>query len=260
MELKKDFYRFFWRKFRVFHDAKYRNYVREISADLKRTRGEVGDWGKDGAPVTYDKGCFVVISLTRVPIYAKFHTVIAKILQLAGYRPVIITQRGNFQAFEYYKMFGINDFVYWDEFEEQHVNEQELDRLTEVLFPKQFDHLQLLTIQYIGVDIGKHAMSMVCRKRLEGQLDFQDPDTIQSLKSYFRKAIASVLASKKLLEFYPVKKMLVRDSGYIPNGGLFEYALTKGVDCIVHEFGQQKGTWVFKRHVLQNKNIRNCTS
>ncbi|MHB1277542.1 MAG: hypothetical protein ACYC1Q_04025, partial [Bacteroidia bacterium] len=187
-------------------------------------------------------------------IYAKFHATIGKIAALNGYKPLILTSRGNYLVFPYYKWFGINEIVDWSGFEEQNTDNEEIGRVIHAIRPQKFSLENLISLEYENVQVGKHTLSMVCRTRLEGQLDFEDPEVQKVLAEFLYKAIRSVLAMKKFLAQYQVAKMLVRDSGYIPNGGIFETALTHHVDCVVHEFGQEIGTWVFKRHDLQNRN------
>ncbi|MBL7860719.1 MAG: hypothetical protein JNJ65_06105 [Cyclobacteriaceae bacterium] len=254
MSIRVEVYRFLAKKLRYFRDEKYRNFRNEVRDDIKLTRIATRQWGQLGSDSLATKGFFVVLSFTKVPMYAKLHTVIAKMAQLAGYKTLIVTYRGNAVAFEYYRLLGINDFLFWDDFEAKHVDLGRVDQLVSELFPPFIDIDTLISLRYEHVDIGKHALSMVCRKRLEGQLDINDQETQDALRFYFRRALISVLAAKEMLTQYPVKKMLVRDSGYVPNGGIFESALHQGVDCIVHDFGQQKGAWVFKRHDTKNKN------
>ena len=47
-------------------------------------------------------------------------------------------------------------------------------------------------------------------------------------------------AAYKFFENYNIKKLLVRDAGYLPNGPIYEVALNRGVDCIVFDQGQKK--------------------
>ncbi len=246
----KEKYRFF-RK--VYQDQKFRNYVKELDEDLKLTKKEVNTWGKrenqDGT-----KGDFVILSFTRVPLYAKLHALMGKIALLNGYRPIILNQRGNRYISDYYHWMGIEEIVHWNHFEKKVVDEALLDSLVQPLILPKLGLQDLVNMEYEGVQIGKHALSMVCRTRLEGQLDFEDPEVQTSLKQYIRRGIKSALATKALLQKYNIKKMFVRDSGYIPNGGIFEMALVHGVDCFVHDFGQQKGSWVMKRHDQNNRN------
>lgn len=253
MSLKKALYKKYalWKKYLT--DKKFRSYYNELREDLARTRKEVISWAAGGN--TTGKGkCFVILSFTRVPIYAKFHAVIGKIAALNGYTPVILTNRGNSMVYNYYRWFGINDIVDWAGYEEQHVSKDHLQQEVSAIHPGHFTLNNLIPLEYHGVQVGKHTLSMVCRTRLEGQLDFNNASVQANLNEFFYRAVRSVLAMEKFLKHYPVAKMLVRDSGYIPNGGIFETALTQGVDCVVHEFGQVKGTWVFKRHDLGNRN------
>ncbi len=242
---------YFFRKLR--NDEKFRYYYAELKKDLKRTKSEVFSWASKGSTGADDKR-LVILSFTKVPIYAKFHATIGKIGALNGYKPIIITNRGNYLVYKYYQWFGINEIVDWAGFEANETDENLVSLAVRELSPKKFTLQNLIGIEYHGVQVGKHTLSMVCRTRLEGQLDFNDSDVQELLIEFFRKSIRSVIATEVFLSKYKVSKMLVRDSGYIPNGGIFETALVNGVDCVVHEFGQELGTWVFKRHDLNNRN------
>lgn len=233
-------------------NKQFRKFVLEVNADYYQTRKVVGKWGKKGSSKVQHDQYFAILSFTRVPLYAKFHSFIGKILQLKGYTPIIITQRGNRIAFKFYRLLGINQFILWDEFEKNNVDSSLVDKILIELLPVELDINSITQVKYRNVQVGKHAMSMVCRTRLEGQLNFNDREVFEQFKSYLRKAISSTLAAEILFEKYPVKKMLVRDSGYIPHGAIFESGLFKSIDCIVHEFGLRKGTWVFKRHRPEN--------
>jgi hypothetical protein len=253
MTLKQKLRRKYYVFKKLYSDRKFRNYYLELKEDLKRTAKEVKSWASQGNEGS-EKQHFVILSFTKVPIYAKFHATIGKIAALNGYKPIILTNRGNYLVFNYYKWFGIKNIVDWAGYEEENTSLTEINRIVSELKPKVFTLDNLIPLEYAGVQVGKHTLSMVCRTRLEGQLDFDDPLVQDVLAEFLFKSIRSVLAMKAFLKQYPVSKMLVRDSGYIPNGGIFETAMTQGVDCVVHEFGQELGTWVFKRHDLRNRN------
>ena len=253
-EIKREAVRKFKGFRKYYSDPLYRSNVNEIKNDLILTRSQLGSWGREGAERTQKDRYFLVLSFTKVPFYAKFHAFIAKIAQLGGYTPLILNQSSNKFINDYYHLLGIDEVIYWKEFVDKHVKTEEVIRIL-----SEYQHLSLTTedlmqLKFKNVEIGKHALSMVCRRRLEGKLDFKSRAVQLDIQKFLKKGVESVLATEQLLSKYPVKKMLVRDSGYTPNGGIFETGLNHGVDCLVHDFGQSKGSWVFKRHNSGNRN------
>lgn len=110
--------------------------ILEINNDYKVTKKQVANWALESSENTNSNKYFAVLSFTRAPIYAKFHALISKILQLEGYTPLVITQSGNSIAFRFYKLFGIKNILLWKNFEEEYVNIEELKRISAELYPK----------------------------------------------------------------------------------------------------------------------------
>ncbi len=226
---------------------------REVREDLDRTRREVGAWAKQGVDAADPDRRFGIISFTNLPLHAKFHCLVAKTMQLRGYTPVVFTYSGCRFAHEYFRLFGVDNLVMWDRYVKEVTDPAEAEKIMESLLPNAPTISGMIGSQFRGVDVGKHALSMTCRRRLEGRLDLRDQKTSAVLRTQFRDGIQSVLATARFLEEHPVEKMLVRDAGYIPNGGIFETGLERGVDCVVYEQGQRRGAWIFKRYTKETK-------
>jgi len=141
----------------------------------------------------------------------------------------------------------------WDEYARRVTQADKIESITESLLPAAPTVGELTSCKFHGVEVGKHALSMTCRRRIEGRLNLRDPETLALLHDQFRQAVQSVIATERFLDEHPVEKMLVRDAGYIPNGGIFEVALERGIDCEVYEQGQRRGTWIFKRYTRRTK-------
>jgi hypothetical protein len=226
----------------------------EIYLDIRRTRKELGVWAARGADNPDPNRLFAILSFTNLPMHAKFHSMVAKAMQLRGYMPLIFTKSGSHFGHEYYRMFGIQQLIKWDDFSRQ--NPWAEEQAQEVVKGFHLDTPTISTakcLQFHGVDVGKHALSMVCRKRIEGHLDLSDPSILSLLREQLGQAVRHTLLAERFLSENPVEKMLVRDAGYIPNGPIYEVALNRGVDCTVLEFGQRRSTWIFKRYTTETR-------
>lgn len=247
-------YKPFHRGIQYLTDPVFRQREIELRQDLERTRRQVGGWAAQGAEYADPKRLFAIVSFTNLPMHAKFHCLAAKAMQLRGYTPVIFTHSGSRFAHEYFRMFGINRLVMWNQLAEQYSElAAEAQRIVQTFALTQPSVTQVKNIEFRGVCVGKHALSMTCRKRVEGRLDLTNPATFALLQEQLTLAVQSALLAERFLDENPVEKMLVRDSGYTPNGAIFETALHRGTDCVVFEFGQRRSAWVFKRFTPETK-------
>lgn len=239
---------------RLFTESSYLQREIELRMDLVRTYWNVGGWAAQGSENSTPNGLFAILSFTNLPMHAKFHCLVAKAMQLRGYSPLIFTNSGNRFGRAYYRLFGFDRLVFWDqELEALTLTPRDLDHILHSLVPAELSVSAAKNLVFHGVQVGKHALSMTCRKRVEGRLDLKDADTAALFREQLALSVRSVLAAERFFEQHPVQKMLVRDPGYTPNGAIYEVALNQGVDCVALEFGQRKGTWVFKRYTPQSR-------
>lgn len=239
---------------RYLTDHRYLRNDLEIRADIRRTRREVDHWAAQGAENADRNHIFAIVSFTNLPIHAKFHCLAAKAMQLRGYTPLIFTSSGSRYAHKYFYMFGIDRLVMWDQVQRDNPWTQvQAQKIVNGFNLESPTVSQIKGLSFNGVDVGKHALSMTCRKRVEGRLNLRDKDTLDMLRSYLLSAVQNVLLAEWFFGQTPVEKMLVRDAGYIPNGPIYEVALNSGIDCVVLEFGQRRSTWVFKRYTPETK-------
>jgi hypothetical protein len=149
---------------------------------------------------------------------------------------------------------GDDRLLWWERYSREAAPDNDALRQTiESLLPANPTLDEIMSCNLKGAEIGKHALSMTARRLIQGRLDLSDDKTMRVFWDQFTKSAQSVLAMDQLLAAVPIKKMLVRDAGYVPNGAIYETALARGVDCIVYEQGQRRGTWIFKRYTPQTK-------
>lgn len=214
---------------------------------------DLGEWPRQGNPIPPDAPVFGILSFTDLPLHAKLHCLIAKAMQLRGYQPLIFTYSGCRFGHAYFKLFGMTQLLHWDRYSPTDGEEAQRSRSeAEAMASGLFDIRDLVGLNFHDVQVGKHALSMTCRRRIEGNLDLREPATRALFLDQLASSIQAVLAAERLIKGTRITKLLVRDSGYVPNGAIFEAALRQGVDCVVYEQGIRRGTWIFKRYTPQS--------
>lgn len=231
----------------------YRRMVHELKEDYCNLRLSVKNWSSQ-KPNNLNNGYYAVVSFSNLPFFVKFHAITLKAMQLKGFKAMAITMSGNKYAEKVFKLFNVDEIIFWDKFSKEHAPANNIIQdILITLLPKNLSVESAMEISYMGVDVGKHALSMTCRKRIEGRLNLNDPLTKEMFLLFLSNAISNTIISQQLFNKYQVKKMLVRDSGYNPNGQIFEVGLNRGIDSVVVEFGQKKSSWIFKRHTIESK-------
>jgi len=234
---------------RFLADSEYRQGLLDIEKDVIATRRAIGRFMSRGAERADPGKQVLIISMSNLPVLLKFHALLAKALQLRGYTPVILTKSQGKLARRYFPLFGINDVVFWDECVRDNSGcDRIVDGVVKTFLNDKPTIQDIKRWRFRGVSVGKHALSSATRARLRGQFDLRDPETFELFSRYLREAVKSVLTAEKLLAQRPISKMIVRDAGYVPNGGIYEVGLAKGIDALRVEMGQRKGSWLFKRY------------
>lgn len=235
-------------------DPVRRRRLREIQEDFSRTRKDVAGWSRTKSDDTDPNRIVVIQAFTNLPLYAKWACLLAKCAQLEGLTPLILTFSGCRQARQYYSLFGIDQIVNWDEWTARAVGDDgTVTHRHHAMLEDAATVGEVMKLRYGGVDVGKHALSMTCRRMVQGHLNLTDRATYDLLQDQLSRAICSTIAAQEFFETYTPELLLVRDSGYIPNGGIFEVALQQEIDCILYEQGHRAGTWVLKRYNQNNK-------
>ena len=234
----------------------FRMREREITADLKTTQQAIAHWSQQGQEHETGDLHFGISSFTMVPFYAKLHGLLAKAMQLEGYKPVVFTNSGLRHSHDYYRLFGIERLIMWNEYViKAQVSADNPAEVLRELVDRTAGVKAITELKYRGVEVGKHALSMTSRKLVEGKLDLAHERTWSLFVREFETAVRNTIAAEKLLTEIPLNKLMVRDLGYSPHAQLFEVALQREIDCMVHEFGYRKGTWIFKRYLPDQERL-----
>ena len=145
----------------------------ETAADYAATKANIGGFIRSNVVDPKSTKVAVFISFTNVPFWGKLHGVLAKGLQLRGYRTLMINHGYQRWGNRYFKLFGL-EVVDWEDVLKRHAPPDEfvaaeVGRLLRI--DRTFQSLKHLT--YHDVSVGRHALSQTCRKLVQGRLDLR---------------------------------------------------------------------------------------
>ncbi len=221
----------------------------DLQLDLTRTRLQASHYAADArSGATCDRRA-VFLSFTSAPVWAKFHSLLATGLRSRGYAPTMLGFKGNRWGFRYFRAFGLDSCVRWDDLVERFApSEASLKDELRHLNGRGASVQEIKNLMYHGVAVGRHALSQTVRDLVKGRVDLQAPDVQELFERYLYLSAQGVRVAEAWLDEVRPSIMIVRDPGYVPNGALYEAACLRGVDTIRCEMGQKLGTWIFKRH------------
>ena len=237
---------------RQFFDTTERNRMWETYKDFLTTKRLIGRFIGQGNDYEDTNKYFAVLSMTSVPMKAKFYSLLAKVMQFEGYSPVIINSVKARYAKKYFRLFGFNRYIEWEKSVNSSADKKEIDLFMSQIMP---DELSMQTIKeclFREIPVGIYALSSACRRLKQFPTNLNMPFFKELFTIILRNAIASVIFAERFFASYPVKKILIRDIGYVPNGCILDVALRKNIDCLVVSSAQRLGCWTFKRYTKEN--------
>lgn len=229
----------------------------QLTRDYLVTREQLGPIIREANHTPWNR-LAVFVSFTNVPLWSKFHGLLALSLRLKGYRPVVLNNSGSRWAEKFFRAFGIGgaigDLVKWDHLvKELSPSREELQREVAALVPNSLSVQSIKNLFFHDVAVGRQALSQTVRNLNQGRVELSDPRVAAVFSEQLMLAVQSIYVAEKWLEEHRPALMIVRDPAYIPNGAIYEVACLRGVDTIRCELGQRMHTWIFKRHTPEER-------
>lgn len=237
-------------------EPRFIRYDWDVHQDYRKTKAQLGFLGATSLPPVNRSREVLIVSMTELPVLLKFHGLLALGLRTRNYHPLLLLPSRKARSLRYLKLFGLGDhniLAWTDLVREYGPSLEEVTRVVDGLLAEAPGIPGLKQLQYRGVFVGKHALSSAIRTRLRRVVDVTSPDQRQLIRQKLIGAVESVGVAQRLLSTRPIQKMIVRDAGYVPNGGIYEVGLLNGVDCVRGEMGQMLGHWLLKRYDLQSR-------
>ncbi|MBU2260061.1 hypothetical protein KKC44_05665 [Patescibacteria group bacterium] len=167
------------------------------------------------------------VSITNWIAQVKMEGMLATALRLKGYKPVILTYRSCKWAIRYFRVFGIRDFIFFDDILDKELGEVNAPEMEKVIDqPLRF--CDALKIEYQSVRVGMHALSTLLRRTKSGSSDFAKPEIQEALRERVRDSVRIANAAERVFEKITPEQILFLEKGYTPYGEIFDVALKHG--------------------------------
>lgn len=198
----------------------------------------------------------LVVSLSDWPFQVKMEGVLAKALELEGYRPVVLTEPGGRWARRYFRVFGIDEFVYPGEF--RRTGDDELvDEVVRGLLGVAPTVQSLKALVFRGAYVGNQALSSVSRSFQQGRISLAEPHVRAVLERTLRQAVHSVLQAERMFDEIAPEIVLFIERGYAGLGSISDVALERGANVI--QYGHAGIHWHnalnLKRYTAETRRV-----
>jgi hypothetical protein len=212
-------------------------------------------WRRTGrrlrAPIEPQGRVVLIVSLTQFVYQVKLEAMLAKALQAAGRRPVVLVPANAALTRRYFSAFGIERCVELNDF----VPHAAVAGEAALLLEGQNDEASLKEVVYRGALVGKHALATASRMRHEGSLDLTDPAAREEIRSLLEVAVRSTLAAEALLDDLEPELVVFLERNYAAEAPLSDVALARGLNVVQFVSGFQDDSLVFKRYTEATRTL-----
>jgi hypothetical protein len=168
-------------------------------------------------------------------------------LELAGFAPTVVAPRDRWIT-KYYKLAGVQNLVYWDDY----LDPMDLTQAESIL--AELNSIgSLLAIQSGGARVGRFCASTTLRKLRTGGIDFESPRVRQEVALHLASALNYASAAERIVRELRPKTALFVDRGYTPQGEMFDICLNEGADVVTWNAAHKSNALILKRYVLENR-------
>ena len=175
---------------------------------------------------------------------AKIELALIKGLELAGYVPVVLTDRSFVKL---YKLAGVTEFVFWEDF----TNRLDGDTADAVLRGCQSVE-DLLAFHHAGARVGRFAASSAFRFLRVGHLDLADPSTRQVLTECLELGMLRAGAARRILQKTRPRLAMFLGNRYTGQSELMDLCIADGVSVITWFEAHRSSTLMLKRYNQDN--------
>ena len=176
----------------------------------------------------------------------------AKALQLHGVTPVIVTRSSAQRALRYYRLFGIDQFVFFDQFLDNSRISQQAVEEAEAFFAQPLTVQDIKNYEYHGTRLGAHMLRTLTRTTHTGSIAFSDPDVRRTLKSLMLQGMHNVEQAEVLLDRLQPEVIFTHHPRNLGEGDIYEVGLQRSINTIFWDGGQKSDHWMFKRYTKEN--------
>ena len=202
-----------------------------VLRDLVRLRRGAARALRAARPRRTGSGAALFVSMTDNVHQLKLEGVLAKAVQLEGYRPVVLTLKGARWAEPYLRSFGLQDFVYPDDYLSA-AEAAEAERAAADFLAGDVSVQSLKALEFRGAHVGQQALSTLSRHFYAGRIALGDPEVQTVLGDVLPLATRGVISAGRLLDQVQPDLVLFIEKGYAGMGSIYDVALQRGANVI----------------------------
>ena len=110
-----------------------------------------------------------------------------------------------------------------------------------------------INFEYDNVRIGRNVLSKVVRHFRIGQIDKNNNDHVNYLRTVLINSLTTISLFNEVLKDIKLDKALFNERGYTPSGEIFDICLEKNIDVIQWISSPTPNCFSFKRYNIQNR-------
>jgi hypothetical protein len=232
-------------------------YELNILRDYLHFRRQIDDIFKNGGPPEKRGRLLVVSLLGDFVAGAKQEAFLAKALQLKAVEPYIVTYRGDWIN-RYYKLLGMDRFIYLDDFLEKARVSVKLEDVQKAL-DQIGSFRELIDFKFHGANVGKYICSTLVRETRTGSINPREPETRKRIARYLYSTMANALAANEIYEIYKPDTTLFLERGYTPFGEFFDLSVERKLNTIQWCGCHRDNSLMLKRYHDGNMNRHPAT-
>lgn len=222
----------------------------EVLIDYWSFRRRHGNYLCKGIDNTGPQKKVLIVCLATWVWQVKIEAILAKALQLNGYTPVIATYKSAVRAHRYFRVFGLHQFVFFDDPAQTDCKLPLTSEVKELLDQvTTFD--SLIKLQHRDVDMGRHVLSRVLRKLHVGRVDLSDHEFYRNLKQYITKSEQTIRAAEEMVKDVQPSMVLFFEKGYTPLGEIFDVVVNRGLNVIQWSYTHRNDAFTLKRYTRE---------
>ncbi len=226
---------------------KNRFHLADIRNDLRATRRDT-TFLRD-ATTTHNGRSVLVLAVDDSNIYGcKLLALASTGLRLRGWRPIVLLRnRGCWLGRQYFRAFGIDEFVYLDDIALSSDEQATCRSRAGSYLDGPLDLQSIKSWHFEEAWLGPHMISTLSRLRFEGMPDFSDSAVKDLLATILPGSLEHVQRARKLLDRYPVDLAIGIEVNYSIFGPIVDACVARSIGVVQLIQPWKDDALIFKR-------------
>lgn len=236
----------------VYH-VKHPRAQAEIWSDYRLTKSSTAFLRSHSYP-TWNGKTVLISSLSNSIYQVKLECALAVGLKLAGWRIKVLTMRRCTWAHRYFKVYGIHDFVFWEDIA---LTEEEVLECSSIATSLSLENLTPQKVKKWtceGAWIGPQVLAFLSRFFKQGKPDLDDPGVMAEMEKALLRVLTAIKRSKKITSQISPNLMCINEANYM-NGPLVDVAIGANIDVIQFTQPSREDALILKRLNKESRRI-----